>query len=319
MKAPLTVIALFFTVFCAPAPGRPPGPATAVPSVTFGPERSTAFRYEEPHAAAKATLLKRINWERRAASVRELKYDLRGAKVGDGFCLLSIQEGTSGHWDLSGRSPYLRWALAGGVDYHAQNFAAQSQSPGPLRGPIERYMLEAHARMMAEVPPADGHKRAVLDPNWTHVGIGAALVDGEFRLTEEFSRQELEWVEIPAGAIKKKEIAHVAAKLPSGWNLLLVEICFEPFPKPMSRRQIAALDSYSYPPPLRRFRPKLGGHQKYGDGLPGEIEIGPGGIFRVPVTPTSGPGNYFVLVYAGHGKVFGKMIGPVTGALVVAK
>ena len=29
--------------------------------------------------------------------------------------------------------------------------------------------------MMAEKPPDDGHRRAILDPLWTHVGIGVAL------------------------------------------------------------------------------------------------------------------------------------------------
>ena len=42
--------------------------------------------------------------------------------------------------------------------------------------------------MMAEKPPDDGHRQAILDPLWTHVGIGVALEGGEFRMTEEFTR-----------------------------------------------------------------------------------------------------------------------------------
>jgi len=45
-----------------------------------------AQAYEEPHAAAKATLLKRINWERRAAGVRELirpEVSRRGYREGE--------------------------------------------------------------------------------------------------------------------------------------------------------------------------------------------------------------------------------------------
>lgn len=37
-------------------------------------------------------------------------------------------------------------------------------------------------------PPRDGHRRTILNPDYTHVGIGFAVAGGEFRLTEEFTR-----------------------------------------------------------------------------------------------------------------------------------
>ena len=80
-----------------------------------------------------------------------------------------------GHWDLSGRAPYDRYADAGGVDWSGENFSGTLRRGDPFHADeLVGLLLEAHARMMAERPPADGHRRTVLDPDWTHVGFGAA-------------------------------------------------------------------------------------------------------------------------------------------------
>ena len=42
--------------------------------------------------------------------------------------------------------------------------------------------------MMIEKPPHDGHRRTILDPHATHVGIGLAWEKGEFRIAQEFVR-----------------------------------------------------------------------------------------------------------------------------------
>ena len=84
---------------------------------------SLAPDYAENVPAAKAELLRVINEERSAHGAPALAYDLLGAKVGDEFCEDAARNRTSGHWDLAGRPPYLRWALAGGIDHHAQNLS----------------------------------------------------------------------------------------------------------------------------------------------------------------------------------------------------
>jgi Uncharacterized protein with SCP/PR1 domains len=143
-----------------------------------------------------------INRERAEHGAPPLAYDLLGAKVGDEFCEVAARDRTTGHWDLAGRAPYLRWALAGGIDHHAQNFAAESRTGFEFTESPAELLLRMHAEFMAEKPPNDGHRRTVLDPIWTHVGIGFALVGGEMRMTEEYSRRVLEWAELPAGPVK---------------------------------------------------------------------------------------------------------------------
>ena len=149
---------------------------TPVPVVRRGADRA-APSYAERFPEAKARLLARLNEERRAAGAPPVAYDLLAARVGDAFCLDTARTRSSGHWDTAGRPPYLRWGLAGGVDYHAENFGSLTRTGADVEETeVPALLLDAHARMMAEVPPGDGHRRTVLDPEWTHVGIGVAVV-----------------------------------------------------------------------------------------------------------------------------------------------
>jgi hypothetical protein len=46
--------------------------------------------------------------------------------------------------------------------------------------------LGAQKSMMEETPPDDGHRRTILDPEATHVGVGWSMTGGRFQMAEEF-------------------------------------------------------------------------------------------------------------------------------------
>src|SRR4029078_11256701 len=116
-------------------------------------------------------------------------------------------------------APYRRWADAGGVDYHAENAGSFSASVGPLTRSMGEMLLDAHEAMMAETPPNDGQRRTLLDRHFTHVGLGVALVGGEFRMTEEFARCVLDWVEVPRGPRPAGSQVTFRAQPSSGWEI----------------------------------------------------------------------------------------------------
>lgn len=282
---------------------------------------SEAVVYAERFPEAKAALVRLINRDRAAAGLRPVAYDLLAAKVGDEFCRESATKRHVGHFDLAGRAPYLRWGEAGGVDYHSQNFGAHTRFGGPITESVESMLLESHRSMMAERPPDDGHRRTILDPIFTHVGIGCALVDGEFRMTEEFVRRVAEWVELPAEPLRAGTNAAFAFKLPSGWNPGPIEIAFEKPTKALTAAEIGRRGSYAYPSPaIHRLMPALpAGGQWLSGGGHGNYERGVAGRYDILVPLDHGPGNYYVLVYAAQGDVSGKRLEPVTGALIRAR
>ncbi|MBI5441304.1 MAG: hypothetical protein HY900_08855, partial [Deltaproteobacteria bacterium] len=267
--------------------------------------------YVEKVPAAKSEILRIINQERAAAGAPPLAYDLLGAKVGDEFCEDAARKRTSGHWDQAGRPPYLRWALAGGIDYHAQNFASESRQGFEFtEAPVE-LLMKTHAAFMSEKPPNDGHRKTVLDPIWTHVGIGFSIVGGEMRVTEEFSRRVLEWVELPPGPVKAGKEALVVLKLPRTWKVGAVEVAYEELPKPMSRPEIAARRSYGLPPTWQTYRPYPPAGTRWSSGEEGDFRQSAAGRIELTVPLLRGPGHYYLVVFASQSEAPGRKVFPV--------
>ena len=301
---------------CVSAPLFRPG--APIRTVRRGPDRA-APSYAERFPEAKARLLARLNEERRAAGAPPVAYDLLAARVGDAFCLDTAWTRSVGHWDTAGRPPYLRWGLAGGVDYHAENFGSITRTGADVEeAEVPALLLDAHAAMMAERPPGDGHRRTVLDPEWTHVGIGAAALGGEFRMTEEFSRHVVEWVEVPAEPLPAGARAPFAVKLPVGWTLASIEVGFEAPARPMSREEIARHGAYAYPRSSQSLLARAPANTQYPNGSRGEIGL-VGGVAQADIPLLSGPGNYYVFVYAARGSVAGRKLSPLTSALIQAR
>jgi hypothetical protein len=296
-----------------PAPDRP------YRLLRHGLERLTAS-YDDPHADAKRALFRRINHERRLHGVPPLAYDARAAAVGDSFCLDQALGGYAGHWDARGRAPYVRWGLAGGVDYHAENACSYSVASGILGRPVGDLLMVGHASMMDERPPADGHRRTILDPTLTHVGIGLAAVAGEFRMTEEFTRVRLEWIQLPDRPVRAGQVAPFAAKPLAGWRVRRIEVLHEPPPRSLSIRELRERGSYGYPRPVQTLRPYLTPGAAYSGRDRGEFAVDAGGRFSVDLPLDEGPGYYVVVCFVSPTRSLGdaEPLQPATAALITA-
>jgi uncharacterized protein YkwD len=314
--ASLSLAAALLAGLTAGCASRPPA-AAPVPLARFGPDRA-ATPYAEPARDAKAALLARINADRAAAGAPAVELDLVAAKAGDAFCLDAARTDVMGHWDLAGRAPYDRFADAGGVDWSAENFSGVSRRGEAFRrDELVGLLLEAHGGMMAEKPPDDGHRKAILDPLWTHVGIGVALEGGEFRMTEEFTRHAAVWVEAPAGRVRAGRTVPVNVQLPKGWSLGAVEVAYEKFPQPLTAKEIKKRGSYAYPKGAQTLLPLLARGFQYTNGTTGEVVVA-GGVARAEIALLSGPGSYWVLVYAAPGAAEGKTLSPITAVRILA-
>jgi hypothetical protein len=272
--------------------------------------------YDDPRWEDKKPLFDRINEDRAAAGVPPVRYDRRAALVGDAFCLEAALAASWGHWDLEGRAPYLRWGLAGGLDYHAENVAAYSVSSGRIDGPVARALLEAHEEMMAERPPHDGHRRTILDPWSTHVGIGLGAAGGELRMSQEFVRAFFEWIEVPARPVTVGEWASFAGRPPAGWEVGAVEVRHEPYPRRLSLAELRRRGSYRYPPVLTTLRPRLPAGSEYVAGGRGEVEQDKG-VVRLSF-PARAAGHFFVVCYVRRRGPGPAEMEPVTAALITA-
>jgi uncharacterized protein YkwD len=158
---------------------------------------------DDPYHQARQAVVLQINRDRAAAGLRPVEFDALSSLVSDRHCQeMSAQQYLS-HWNLRGLLPYHRYHFAGGRDYIQENLSRMtviSADPNPIStepADVQAHLLHAHQRFMDEVPPLDGHRKTVLDPAHTHVGIGLAAVGREFTMAEEFVNRYVELAPLP--------------------------------------------------------------------------------------------------------------------------
>jgi uncharacterized protein YkwD len=302
---------------CArPAP-IPAGLGVGYQLLRHGPDR-LSIPYSESYHEAKRAVFERINRDRAIYGYPPLQYEPRAALVGDRFCLDTALAGSWGHWDTAGRAPYVRWGEASGVDYHIQNSGAYSDSGGTLGLTPVQLGLLIHESMMDETPPHDGHRRAILDPWLTHVGIGMARVSGEFRLTQEFTRVAFEWMEAPDRPVATGAEVVFGGKPLQEWEVGLVEIRYEPFPKRLRLPELFRRGGYGYPRVVDALRPSLPAELSYYGGGRGDFDLRAGGEFRASFRLTHGPGHYFIVCYTRRPREPQSELHPATAIMVTA-
>ncbi|GBD92581.1 hypothetical protein BMS3Abin05_00153 [bacterium BMS3Abin05] len=134
-------------------------------------------------------LLKQINRDRQRHGLSPVKLDLPASRVGDRHCREMAREKYMSHWNLQGLKPYHRYAFAGGRDHISENLYSATvwgQTFTCTVSDISGKMRRAEQSFMSEKPPYDGHRKNILESYHTHVGIGFACTNDEFRMAEEF-------------------------------------------------------------------------------------------------------------------------------------
>ena len=199
-----------------------------------------------PDDPLKEAVFARINSDRAAAGLLPVEWDGGAARVADAFCAQQVREATRGHFLMDGIPPYARTSFAGVFGAQSENSVSWETNRPSFSESIMRLALAGHEDMMAEKPPGDGHRRTILDPEATHVGVGYAVVRGRFQMAQEFLTRTLERL-----SILRRESPHPILRfdgkpLPN-WRLEFVTIARENPPAPMTREEATARTSYSYP------------------------------------------------------------------------
>jgi hypothetical protein len=190
----------------------------------------------------------RIARARAEAGVAPLAYDAVLERVGNLHCRTLVDERAAGHFSLSGVPPYLRYALAGGVGFHRENVASFSTTAPVAEPDLPAILFRSVEDMLAERPPNDGHRKALLDPWASHLGVGVGWVGGEVRMTHELATIAADRWEAPALLAAPGTPLALSGHLAWPWQLAAVEVQWEPPPTPRSRADLQATAGYSYPP-----------------------------------------------------------------------
>lgn len=204
----------------------------------------------------KADLLGWINQARAEHGLKPLAFDLHASDAADDYCRKQLAERTTGHFDRDGLPPYARYSAAGIIDGVIENSASWSSDTPFAPADIRNFVRKSHESMLAEKPPDDGHRAALLDPYATHVGIGLAWSGGELRLVEVFLRHYLQWTHaFPTAASSSDRPWGAATPLP-GVHVDQISVYWEPYPHQLTADEANRIDSYGFPARHRDYRPR---------------------------------------------------------------
>ena len=133
-------------------------------------ELELAFTREEINEA-KLVMLRLINEERRSAGLAPIA-------LGDNTAAQTHAENmlkacSSSHWGLDGLKPYMRYALAGGIQYEAENLSGFDYCLGPEYERV--YLLDDYvSEDMKGFMSSPSHRDNILDPHHAAVSLGIA-------------------------------------------------------------------------------------------------------------------------------------------------
>ena len=265
---------------------------------------------DEMRMTLRGEFVRLINRDRAKFGLPPVQLDAQVSATADAYCRAQIRNGTTGHFTTDGEAPYMRYSFAGGNDGVSENAAAWSANYGFSDNALYDMMRRSEAAMMAEVAPHDGHRKTILDPAATHVGIGLAWEKGEFRLTQEFIRHYVEWLRpLPRRASNAQPLL-CAGRAVNGYDVEAITVHHEPLPQPMAAITANAIQSYSLPDARREYLPRLKGtytrftpagieriREEYSDGRRGDFQVADDGKFAFAIPLPDGPGIYTVVVW----------------------
>ena len=265
---------------------------------------------EETRMTLRAEMLRMINRDRQKIGLAPLELDPDASSVADAYCRVQIRNRTSGHFTLDGQTPYMRYSFAGGNDGLSENAAAWSANFGFSDRALLDMMRRSQDAMMNEVPPHDGHRKSILDPHATHVGIGVAWEGGEFRIAQEFIRRYVDWGRpLPRNAAVGERVLCSGRPVP-GYEIEAITVHHKSFPQAMPASVANTIGSYSLPGNRREYLPRLKTfyrhhadgaveevREEYSDGRRGDFQMADDGGFAFAVPFPDGPGVYTVVVW----------------------
>lgn len=271
--APL--VAIFLIAQCAGLLSSLPG---------FAKQRSLALAESELSIAdAKQYMISLINRDRKSAGLKEVTSDEIAERAGNLHSDEMAKLGYLSHWDRLGRKPDQRYCSVGGTGFVMENghieFSGFS-SNGEGEGGGGEFTLDADARVsrktiegieagfINEQPPNDGHRRNILDPDHTKVGIGLSIAKKGDSLrvacVQEFVH-DYGKVEISAQSVNVGESFVVKGSLDPGLTLQSVDLFRDEFPQPMTLKELD--ETHSYGPPQVRINTYFPGAPAAADAL----------------------------------------------------
>jgi uncharacterized protein YkwD len=266
---------------------------------------------------ARQYMLGLINKDRAKGGLPPVVLDEVATRAGQQHTDEMASYGYEGHWDLQGRQPPQRYTEMGGQDFVAENAYGLLWDPGrkyrlsPNQFFQKEELDEIERSFINEKPPMDGHRKNILDPDHTAVGIGLSIceittprghTDSAIECTQEFVNDYGEFSAIPA-QISPGDSFEYGGILDPGVNLMGVEVKWEALPQPIPLEKLRGEYSHGYYLPNERvvnyYAPPAGPINlrriDTNEGSKQEFRL------TISIPRNAKPGLYYLFVWAKQG------------------
>lgn len=196
------------------------------------------------------TVVDLINEDRRKAGLSSVSWDETAAQSAREHVLEEANNGYISHWGMDGEKPQRRYTLAGGLDAVDENESVTLWPEGGFHGvskdQLKTIVAEHESAMVNEQPPNDGHRKNILAPH--HTGVGVAIAVGKYgvAMAQEFTNHYSVIAPPPLTATAGSTIT-LKGRINKGYLIKGIYGVWEPLPQPMSREQLMQTHSYSDP------------------------------------------------------------------------
>ncbi len=173
----------------------------------------------------------------------------------------------SSHWGMDGFKPYMRYTLAGGVNYVGENVIGTGTSgdPSDTRDPKEM-LAQAQERFM----DSPGHRANILNRWHKKVSLGIAYDGENLHLVQHFEGDYIEFSQSPGIS---STVLSMIGKVTVG-NMEQINIYYDRLPEPLSPEELNAPpydSSYSLGGIIGYILPPLPPGSQYSNLLPIDV------------------------------------------------
>ncbi|HKO94578.1 MAG TPA: CAP domain-containing protein [Polyangiaceae bacterium] len=246
--------------------------------------------------AARAYVLQLVNTERLAQGLPSVELDVSAERAGQEHAEDMAELGFTAHWGSDGSVPEERYTRAGGQHFVQENAACFFDGEARPLDAEPRFSVslleQIEAAFLAEVPPHDGHRRNILKPTHTGLGIGLAQPAGLAQpcMAQEFVDARGRYEPLPSTA-RVGQMLHIAGELTEAVQFGGVGLSRIEPRKPLGVQHLNATSSYPIPAPYQTYFPE--GYQ-----TPKPVALtGRRFSIDVPVSDRKRPGRYGVSIW----------------------
>ena len=178
----------------------------------------------------------------------------------------SLENCFSSHWGVDGLKPYMRYSLAGGYQYNAENGSGLDYCIRQSDGYATLARIEQEVRETMEgLMRSPGHRRNILKPWHKMVNIGLAWDRYNFKAVQHFEGDYVDYDHLPA--IEDRVVTFSGtAKNGAAFRQdrdLGVQIYYDQPPHALTRGQVARTYCVSSGMLVAALRPPLRGNSYY--------------------------------------------------------